>query len=558
MALPKVTPGTYDYGQYAKPTMVKYRGGQEQLAAGIAQGIAEYGQAVKQKKKKEKDAEEWKTNTKFQLLSQVDPTILAKNEQQIKSLTDQMGELGRLKQLGKIPGEEYTEKMVNLNNTFNSYKLLNSIYQDMPEDELDLTQFKGGEELDRNAGFMRAVSSGTLETDFDAETGKSTASWTGASGKKFVVDLNEVTHNVKDYMKLDQKFDFRDADKQDILQKVANQVNASKDIRQYMTDIGESASGKFEMLNTELATKGISQSNFIDGFVDKYGKDIFEDVVKPSYETATGQEIGFDHTSPEAQQMIREVVAGQVASKVQQTGNAISDPKPEGDKRTPSQIEYEKELAYFNDNSKETHLNKIKMLRTLLEDNKNYKYKVKQGKGTIIGYDEVEGELVPYVEQEFNLNDPYAVSKVLAKIKYGTNSSYASRLVSDITKTQVENPADQIASPDTPAPAGFEQGMFTEAKFSIDGRDYSLQSDAIESEKVSVSEAAQQLRISETIPQALKDKGLPVTIDNVNVIRDIAKRSKKTINEIIAEIPKPTMGTQEVVLTAKPALPGQK
>ncbi len=61
-----------------------------------------------------------------------------------------------------------------------------------------------------------------------------------------------------------------------------------------MTEVGENASGKFEMLNNQVATEGISRSSFIAGFVNQYGKDIFEDVVKPSIEGSTGKPIDFD------------------------------------------------------------------------------------------------------------------------------------------------------------------------------------------------------------------------------------------------------------------------
>lgn len=328
MALPKVTPGTYDYGAYARPTMVRYKGGQEAIGEAIGSAIGKGVQAYEQRKGEIKAADNWKTDTVFKLTSEIDSETLAQNEMQIKNLTNEMGELGRLKMLGKIPGEEYTKRMVDLNNTFKSYRILGTdVFEAALEGEIDMTQFKG-EDLDRNAGFNRAVSSGNLKTNFDPTTGKATATWTGASGKEFTANLNDIVNNAKDYLNLDQRFDFRDGDKQELLQKVANQVNSSKDIKQYMTEVGENASGKFEMLNNEVATEGISKSSFIDGFVDQYGKDIFEDVVKPSIEGSTGKPIDFDYKSEQGQEMIRKVVAAQVAGKVQQTGNKVTEDKP--------------------------------------------------------------------------------------------------------------------------------------------------------------------------------------------------------------------------------------
>ena len=51
MSLPKVSYGNYNYGQYANPTPVKYKGG---LGEGLAGAIAVFGAAKRKKKKEEK------------------------------------------------------------------------------------------------------------------------------------------------------------------------------------------------------------------------------------------------------------------------------------------------------------------------------------------------------------------------------------------------------------------------------------------------------------------------------------------------------------------------
>ena len=261
-----------------------------------------------------------------------------------------------------------------------------------------------------------------------------------------------------------------------------------------------------------------------------------------------------DGISVNSGDILREVAKRKLAREVL---DKVKPPKVKtqvsvGANKTPTQIEYDNELKYFTDNSKESHLNKLKTLKTLLSDNMSYNYEVNQGVGTITSIDE-DGNA--QIEQQFNLNDQYAVSKVLAKIKYGTNSSMASKLISDITKTQVETTPNVSGDPNAPAPAGFEQGLMTSSNFEIDGKKYSIAGVAEEGKEISVQDAADELRISTTIPQALKDKGLPVTIDNVNMIRDIAKRSRKTIGEIISSIPKVETQTQEVVGTNRKPLP---
>ena len=51
MSLPKVSYGNYNYGQYANPTPVKYKGG---LGEGLAGAAAIFGAAKKEKRIKEK------------------------------------------------------------------------------------------------------------------------------------------------------------------------------------------------------------------------------------------------------------------------------------------------------------------------------------------------------------------------------------------------------------------------------------------------------------------------------------------------------------------------
>jgi len=334
MALPVVTAKQYDYGQYSSPTPVKYKGGQEVIGAAIGGALKEGVQSYIQTKQEVKKSYNWKDDTKLKLLEQLDPKTLAQNEMEIKALAEDIGELGRLKQLNKVSGDEYTERMVNLNNTFKSYLMLGKeIFQSAADGEIDVTKLKG-ENLDRNIGFNRAVSSGNLKTKYDKSTGKSTATWVGASGQEYSADLNDIVFGAKDYLKLEQKFDFTDLDNQDILQKIANQVD-KKAVKMYMTKVAETPAGKFETLDQDAAAVGIAQSSYIDGFVSKYGKDVFEDVIKPTIEASTGKPIGFDYQSEEGQKAIRLIVSNQVASKLEQVGDRFSDETRGGQTKEP-------------------------------------------------------------------------------------------------------------------------------------------------------------------------------------------------------------------------------
>ena len=58
MALPRVTPGTYNYGAYSNPTPIKYKGGLGEGLAGIAVAGAQVIKAKKEQKEQEKKEQE--------------------------------------------------------------------------------------------------------------------------------------------------------------------------------------------------------------------------------------------------------------------------------------------------------------------------------------------------------------------------------------------------------------------------------------------------------------------------------------------------------------------
>ena len=58
MALPRVTPGTYNYGAYSNPTPIKYKGGLGEGLAGIAVAGAQVIKAKKEQKEKEEKEKE--------------------------------------------------------------------------------------------------------------------------------------------------------------------------------------------------------------------------------------------------------------------------------------------------------------------------------------------------------------------------------------------------------------------------------------------------------------------------------------------------------------------
>ena len=116
MALPKVTYGNYNYGQYASPTAIRYKGG---LGEGLAQGAIQFAKGIAKGKQKLKAAEEqaYMVSEKYQKeLRERLGNASAQNRQFITSLKENVGNIVKQYKLGRISLDEYSSKMDGYNN----------------------------------------------------------------------------------------------------------------------------------------------------------------------------------------------------------------------------------------------------------------------------------------------------------------------------------------------------------------------------------------------------------------------------------------------------------
>ena len=116
MALPKVTYGNYNYGQYARPTPIRYKGG---LAEGLAQGAIEFTQGFQKSKQKTKAAEEQAYIISEQYQKDLQKQLgnaSVQNREFITKLKQEVGNTVKQYKLGKINLNEYSSKMDGYNN----------------------------------------------------------------------------------------------------------------------------------------------------------------------------------------------------------------------------------------------------------------------------------------------------------------------------------------------------------------------------------------------------------------------------------------------------------
>lgn len=113
MALPKVTYGTYNYGEYARPTAIKYKGGLgEGISQGLAKGVSSYVEAKEEKKQFGKKVETEVVKERARFGDALDIAAGSKfaegeNKKFIKQMKEDYGNAYRQWRLGNISAEEY-------------------------------------------------------------------------------------------------------------------------------------------------------------------------------------------------------------------------------------------------------------------------------------------------------------------------------------------------------------------------------------------------------------------------------------------------------------------
>lgn len=204
---------------------------------------------------------------------------------------------------------------------------------------------------------------------------------------------------------------------------------------------------------------------------------------------------------------------------------------------------YSQELNYYSDTSESAQIEKLKSLETLIKDN-NYIYKKSQGVGNVYSIDEEGNEVL---EQQFNLKDPFDVSKALVKIKFGKDTKEGRKLVDNLTRLQVKAPKPESVTTEPGTPTGFESGLPGDISVNVNGYNFTLSQSP--SNEMTVEQASKMQGISEAIPTALKESNIPVTIENINKVKDALKNKGVKLNDVLDAIKQGIIKPNEVIVS---------
>jgi len=154
MSLPVVSYGNYNYGQYANPTPIKYKGGLgEALTGAVVSGI----EANKKRKEEYKQALEDSLILSSQFNNQLNKLFgkaSAYNKQFLQNLKIDYGNNVKDYKLGKISFEDFQTNQDYFDGILNEATLLSQIMQPIVEDENDIKFSQARGDADNQASVL--------------------------------------------------------------------------------------------------------------------------------------------------------------------------------------------------------------------------------------------------------------------------------------------------------------------------------------------------------------------------------------------------------------------
>tara|TARA_B100000424_G_scaffold270540_1_gene270128 strand:+ start:1648 stop:3051 length:1404 start_codon:yes stop_codon:yes gene_type:complete len=337
MSLPVVKAGNYNYGEYANPTPIKYKGGLgEGLAKGIAQGTKAFFEA-KKKQEKLNDAANTESALKqreFQLTA--DKYLQNASEENKKFVIAQKqayGETVRLFKLKQISLDEYSKRMSGFDNLLLKLQGLNGAVESASKinngEDLDLTALRSNPaaydaEIKRRSlikgGFLL---SGDYENGYNIEMPKYDARMSQGKINEYpteIVTLNDLLGKTDIYIP-QLKYDNNLNSKYTTIKNNLFKSSGGKDL--YITEENKNNSGR-------IVTKfDPSKINEIKDFIRKDNTFISALTSKEQrlfYEDDLGNGLGSFSGAPDQIKAVNDAIVDSLAEDLV-NGGVISDTK---------------------------------------------------------------------------------------------------------------------------------------------------------------------------------------------------------------------------------------
>lgn len=335
MALPKVTPGTYNYGEYANPTPIRYRGGEEAIGQAIGQGLSIAGQLVGQKI--QQDKLEKKQNKALvdkviaDTYSRASKEAREQNPEQVLRFANQAGQLELDYRNQLIDRETYIKKTAAIQDGLTNLVGLQQLENQINLEGIDPSIIKNKQGLD-NYLLQKSLENNSAKRIWDENENEWYIEYQAIDPSKIdtskITELNglpdeayqsrriavsEIMANPKNFFKIDTKVQLADEPMQNLFTALANNFNKSQG-RIYMTNVSENG---YELLDEGKAIEGFRNSSDVDVVYTKFGKDIAEDIL----------DLEYNPEDPEQVDQIKTFIAQQAVAKADKTGNKVPKPR---------------------------------------------------------------------------------------------------------------------------------------------------------------------------------------------------------------------------------------
>lgn len=334
MALPKVTPGTYNYGEYANPTPIKYRGGQEAIGAAIGQGLAAAGQMIGQKlQQKKEEAKKDKAildKVISDTYSRSSKEARESNSEEVMKFANEAGQLALDYKNELISREDYLKKSTAIQDGLEALNAMQGLSDKIDLEGITPSMLKNNQSFE-NYLLQKSIEGGSAKRIWDSNEGEWFIEYNGLDTNKIdpstVKELNgipddayvtrrvpvsEIANNPKNFFDIQTKIDFNNDSMVDLFTKTAKVFDQTMG-EMYKTGVKNG----YQVLDEQAAADAFAESAQVNAIYQKIGKDVAEDILDQEF---TGSE--------EQEAEIKKAISQQIIGYAEKQGNKAPVEKP--------------------------------------------------------------------------------------------------------------------------------------------------------------------------------------------------------------------------------------
>lgn len=332
MALPKVTPGTYNYGEYANPTPIRYRGGEQAIGAAIGQGLATAGQVIGQKiQQKKQEAKKDKAildKVISDTYSRSSKEARESNSEEVMKFANEAGQLALDYKNELISREEYLKKSTAIQDGLEALNAMQELSKTIDLEGVTPSMLKNSQSFE-NYLLQKSIEGGSAKRIWDGDqwvieyNGLDTNKIDPAAVKELNgipedayvtrrVPVSEIADNPKNFFDIQTKIDFNNDSMVDLFSKTA------KVFDQQMGDMYKTGvKNGYQVLDEEAAADAFAESAQVNAIYQKIGKDVAEDILDQEF---TGSE--------EQEAEIKKAISQQIIGYAEKQGNKAPVERP--------------------------------------------------------------------------------------------------------------------------------------------------------------------------------------------------------------------------------------